>query len=383
MAYRIPFNRPSMVGSEQEYILEAVNSSHLCGDGPFTKRCQAWFEERLAPSKVLLTTSCTTALEMSALLCDIEPGDEVILPTYTFVSTANAFFLRGAKIRFVDIRPDTLNMDETKLEAAITERTKAIVPVHYAGVACEMDAILTIAKKHNLAVIEDAAQGVEASYKGRPLGAIGDLGTFSFHETKNFICGEGGALIINREDWLERAEIIREKGTNRSLFFRGQVDKYTWVDMGSSFLPSDILAAFLYGQLEVSTQITQKREQIYRTYERELQPLVERGLLQLPTIPEHCESNYHMFYALLPDLETRSAFIQQLKQKGIATVFHYIPLHGSAMGQQLGYNVGMFPIAEDLSDRLVRLPFFYSLSLDEVHEVIRAIFDFFSVQRPG
>lgn len=377
MGYRIPFNRPYLVGNEHRYIQEALDGRHLCGDGPFSKKCQAWFEQKATGSKVLLTTSCTTALEMSALLCDIDPGDEVILPTYTFVSTANAFFLRGAVPKFVDIRPDTLNIDEALIEDAITERTKAIVPVHYAGVSCEMDTILDVAKKHGLYVIEDAAQGVDATYKGRPLGAIGDAGSFSFHETKNFICGEGGALLVNREDWRERAEIIREKGTNRSLFFRGQVDKYTWVDVGSSFLPSDLLAAFLFAQLEAVDDITRKREAIYRRYEEGLTPLAQKGLITLPTIPEGCRSNCHMFYILLKDLETRSALISALKQKDIQTVFHYIPLHSSAMGVRLGYKEGMFPVAEAKSDQLLRLPFFNDLTDAEVDEVIEEITRFF------
>lgn len=378
MSYRIPFNRPCLVGSEMSYIEEAIKERNLCGDGPFSKKCQAWFEERLVGSKVLLTTSCTSALEMAALLCDVGPGDEVIVPTYTFVSSANPFVLRGATVRFVDIRPDTLNLDETLLESALTERTKAIVPVHYAGVGCEMDAIQAFADKYGLFVIEDAAQGIEATYKDRPLGGIGDVGAFSFHETKNVICGEGGAISINRKEWLERAEIVREKGTNRSLFFRGQVDKYTWVDVGSSFLSSDILAAFLWAQLEAIEEICTQRKAIYEQYDAALRPLADKGCFTTPVVPAHCKTNHHMYYLLLPDLETRSALIQHLKQQGIQSVFHYVPLHTSAMGQNMGYRTGMFPVAESIADRLLRLPFYHDLTTDDIDEVVHHISQFFA-----
>lgn len=337
-------------------------------------------QESFDVRQVLLTTSCTTALEMSAVLYDIGEGDEVILPSYTFVSTANAFYLRGASLKFIDIRPDTMNLDEHLIEDAITEKTKAIVPVHYAGVSCNMDEIMKIAKKHNLYVIEDAAQGVNAKYNGEYLGTIGDIGTYSFHETKNFICGEAGAFVTNHEDLAERAEIIREKGTNRSKFFRGQVDKYTWVDIGSSYLPSDLLAAFLYAQLENMELITSKRKEIFQLYNQALQPLANQGLIGLPTIPNGCETNYHMYYILLKDISSRTALIQHLKQKGILAVFHYIPLHSSPVGQTMGYSVGDLPVTEKVSDTLLRLPFYFELTQDEVHEVVSAIFEYFGVR---
>ncbi len=383
MSYLIPFNKPFIIGKELYYIAQSVLKGQISGDGPYTKLCQQLLENTFAAQRVLLTTSCTSALEMAAILCDIQPGDEIILPSYTFVSTANAFFLRGAKLVFVDIRPDTLNLDEKLIEQAITIRTKAIVPVHYAGVGCEMESINSLARKHGLLVIEDAAQGVNAKYQGSYLGTLGDLGTYSFHETKNFICGEGGALVINNSKFIERAEIIREKGTNRSKFFRGQVDKYTWVDMGSSYVPSDILTAFLYGQLENMATITQKRKSIYKTYYQLLLPLVEHGLLTLPVIPETCESNYHMFYILLKDNNTRMSLIRHLKEHGILAVFHYVPLHTSPIGQAMGYSTGMLPVTEQLSEQLLRLPFYFELQEDDIMTIAREIFTFFNVQFSG
>jgi dTDP-4-amino-4,6-dideoxygalactose transaminase len=334
-------------------------------------------EKRFSAAQVLLTTSCTSALEMAAMLCDIAPGDEVVLPSYTFVSTANAFLLRGARLRFVDIRPDTLNLDETCLEQAMTERTVAVVPVHYAGVACEMDAIIEIARQYGAYVIEDAAQGVNARYKGVYLGAIGNMGAYSFHETKNFICGEGGAFVSGRPEFIERAEIIREKGTNRSKFFRGEVEKYTWVDIGSSYLPSDMLAAFLYAQLEHMDEITAKRKKIYDTYYDGLEPLASQGLITLPTIPAHCEPNYHMCYMLVSDHETRSELLAHLNQRDINAIFHYVPLHTSPVGQDMGYKAGMLPVTESVSERLIRLPFFYELTESEVTRVVETIHSFF------
>ncbi|MGB8276230.1 MAG: dTDP-4-amino-4,6-dideoxygalactose transaminase [Alphaproteobacteria bacterium] len=377
MTYRIPFNKPFIVGKELYYVAEAVLGGQISGDGPFARRCQRLMEERFRARKVFLTTSCTSALEMAALLCEIGPGDEVILPSYTFVSTANAFFLRGAKLVFVDIRPDTLNLDETLLDAAVTERTKAIVPVHYAGVACEMDRIGEIAREYGLYVIEDAAHAVNATYKGTFLGTIGDFGAYSFHETKNFICGEGGALLANTDGFEERAEIIREKGTNRSQFFRGQVDKYTWVGAGSSYVPADILAAFLYAQLENMETITDKRKWIYETYLNLFRPLADRCPLRLPVIPEECGSNYHMFYVILEDQATRTALIEHLKAKGILAVFHYVPLHTSPVGTAMGYRPGMFPVTEDVSDRLLRLPFYYGLEEEDIRTVADEVSAFF------
>jgi dTDP-4-amino-4,6-dideoxygalactose transaminase len=369
----IPFNKPFIVGKELHYISQAVLDGHLAGDGAFTKRCHSWLEERFGVHKVLLTHSCTAALEMSAILCDIQPGDEVIMPSYTFVSTANAFAVRGARIRFVDIRDDTLNLDETLLEEAVTGRTKAIVPVHYAGVACEMDTILEIAKQYDVLVVEDAAQGVNATYRGRYLGTIGHLGTFSFHETKNFISGEGGALVINDDRFIERAEIIREKGTNRSKFFRGQVDKYTWVDIGSSYLPSEIVAAFLYAQLEAAEVITATRREIFRRYEELFKPLEEEGLLRTPVCPPECRHNAHMFYIILPNPELRDGLISHLKSMGIVAVFHYVPLHSSRMGRRVGYAASELPRTDDLSARLLRLPCFFGLSAPEQETVAEEI----------
>jgi dTDP-4-amino-4,6-dideoxygalactose transaminase len=370
MTPRIPFNRPFIAGKELYYIAQAVTSGKIAGDGHFTKACAELMEREYGIEKVLMTPSCTAALEMAAILCDLGPGDEVILPSYTFVSTANAVARLGARPVFVDIRSDTLNLDEELIEAAITPRTKAILPVHYAGVSCDMDRIMAIAKKHQLLVIEDAAQGVNASYKGRALGSIGHLGCYSFHETKNYICGEGGALCINDRDKIERAEIIREKGTNRSRFFRGMVDKYTWVDIGSSYVPSEISSAFLYGQLELRDAIAQRRKEIFLCYEQMLGHLEADDLVRLPRVPSECKTNYHIFYLLLPDLETRTNLIAHLKQQGILAVFHYVPLHAAPVGQQYGYREGDLPVTEDLSQRLVRLPFYYDLTEADQMEVI-------------
>ena len=370
---KVPFNKPFIIGKELYYIAQAVQSGHLSGDGNFTKKCHAWMEENFGARKVLLTHSCTAALEMAAILADIQPGDEVIMPSYTFVSTANAFVLRGAVPVWCDIREDTLNMDEAKIEALITKKTKAIVPVHYAGVACEMDAIMALATKYDLLVIEDAAQGVNAKYNGRYLGTIGHLGTYSFHETKNYISGEGGALLVNDERFLERAEIIREKGTNRSQFFRGQVDKYTWVDYGSSFLPSELVAAFLYAQLEEADKINTKRLAIWQTYYEGLLPLVDEGKLLVPSVPAACEHNAHMFYVLLPSVEKRNALLATLKEYQVHSVFHYIPLHSSPMGKQLQPKVPSLPVTEDISPRLLRLPFFYELTGEEVTHIIHFV----------
>lgn len=382
MKKNIPFGKPFIIGKELDYIAQSVANGQISGDGHFTKLCHQFIESAFGAKKALLTTSCTAALEMSAILCDIKEGDEVILPSYTFVSTANAFLLRGATLKFVDIRPDTLNIDEKLIEEAVSDKTKVIVPVHYAGVACELDAIMATAQKHDLIVVEDAAQGVNAKYKGTFLGTIGDMGTYSYHETKNFICGEGGTLLVNDDQYLERAEIIREKGTNRSQFFRGQVDKYTWVDVGSSYLPSDILAAFLYAQLENMEPITQKRAKIYQTYYELLQPLARQGLFSLPVIPEECESNFHMFYILLQDIQTRMELIAHLKERGILSVFHYVPLHTSPVGQSLGYRKGMLPLTENLSERVLRLPFYFELEEDDIYRIARDIYDFFKV-KPG
>lgn len=358
---KIPFNKPHMTGKELWYIAQAHANGHLAGDGEFTKKCNAWLETRTGARKALLTHSCTAALEMAAILCDIQPGDEVIMPSYTFVSTANAFVLRGAVPVFVDIRADTLNLDENKIEGAITKRTKAIVPVHYAGVACKMDAIMEIARRHNLLVVEDAAQGVTACYKERPLGSIGNLGTLSFHETKNVISGEGGALLVNDPRLAERAEIIREKGTNRSQFFRGQVDKYTWVDVGSSYLPSEIIAAFLWAQLEQAETITAQRIALWEIYHRAFGEAEAKGLLRRPVIPAQCAHNAHMYYLLLRDLAHRSAFITRLREHNILSVFHYVPLHSSPAGKRFGRSHGDMAVTDDIADRLVRLPLWLSM----------------------
>ena len=366
----IPFNRPFIVGKELYYISQAVMGGHLAGDGRFTRLCHQWMETKFGARKILLTHSCTAAIEICALLCDLEPGDEVIMPSFTFVSTANAFALRGARIRFVDIRPDTLNLDERLIEAAITGRTRAIVVVHYAGVACEMDAIMEIAARHSLLVIEDAAQGVNATYKGRYLGTIGHLGAYSFHETKNFISGEGGALAVNDPRFIERAEIIREKGTDRARFFRGEVDKYTWVDLGSSYLPSEIIAAFLYAQLEEADLITRKRRAIFDRYHQAFAPLRERRAVQTLFCPDHCHHNSHMFYLILPSQAIRDGLIQHLKSKNIHSVFHYIPLHTSPMGRRMGYSEGDLPLTEDLSPRLLRLPCYFDLTESDQQRVV-------------
>jgi dTDP-4-amino-4,6-dideoxygalactose transaminase len=368
----IPFNKPYMTGKELWYIAQAHAQGNLAGDGSFTKRCNAWLEQRTGTHKALLTHSCTAALEMAAILADLQEGDEVIMPSYTFVSTANAFVLRGAVPVFVDIRPDTLNIDESKIEAAITERTKAIVPVHYAGVGCEMDTIMAIARKYGLLVIEDAAQGVMASYKGRPLGSIGHLGALSFHETKNVISGEGGALLVNDPRLAERAEIIREKGTNRSQFFRGQVDKYTWVDVGSSYLPSELIAAFLWAQLEEADAITRQRLALWATYHQWLSEAEKSGIVRRPIVPAHCAHNAHMYYLLMRDLDARTRFIARLKQADIHPVFHYVPLHSSPAGRRYGRAHGDMSVTEDVADRLVRLPLW--LGLENHHsEVIRHV----------
>ena len=372
----IDFNRPVTVGREMEYMAEAIANAHMSGDGPFTKKCNALLEQSLGVPRALLTTSCTHALEMAAILLDIKEGDEVIVPDFTFVSTINAFVLRGARPVFLDIRPDTLNLDESKLEAAITPRTKAILPVHYAGIGCEMDVIMDIAGRHNIPVVEDNAHGLFGKYKGKYLGTFGVMATQSFHETKNFTSGEGGALLINDRKYAERAEIIREKGTNRARFFRGQIDKYTWVDVGSSYLPSEVLAAFLYGQLEQREHIQSHRKGLWDTYNLALKDWAQKNDVQLPTIPEHTEQSYHMFYMLLPNLDLRQKFIQDLRDQNIHSVFHYLPLHLSDMGQQFGGKPGDCPITEDVSDRLVRLPFHNGLGSSDQEQVIEAILDF-------
>ena len=373
----IRFNVPPYVGKETEYMKAAIDSHKICGDGEFTKRCNAWIEEHTGTAKALLTTSGTQALEMAALLSDIQPGDEVILPSYTFVSTANAFVLRGAKLVFVDIRPDTMNIDEKLIEDAITDKTRAIVPVHYAGVGCEMDTIMDIAKRHNLVVVEDAAQGVNAFYKGRALGSIGDYGCFSFHETKNYSMGEGGAILIHRPERIEDAEIIREKGTDRSRFFRGQVDKYTWVNIGSSFLPSDINAAYLMAQLEMADEINENRLQSWTRYNEGLQDLAQEGVIELPYIPEECAHNAHMFYIKTKDMEERKALISYLKERDIAAVFHYVPLHSAPAGLRFGRFHGEDRYTTKESERLLRLPMYYNLSESDQQKVIDAVHGFY------
>ena len=373
----IRFNIPPFTGKETEYIAQAIRDMKISGDGEFTKKCNAWIEEKTGTAAALLTTSCTHATEMAALLAGIKPGDEVIMPSYTFVSTADAFVLRGATAVFVDIRPDTMNIDETLIEDAITDKTKAIVPVHYAGVGCEMDTIMDIAKRHDLLVIEDAAQGVMSTYKGKALGAIGDYGCFSFHETKNYSMGEGGALLIKDPANKERAEIIREKGTNRSKFFRGQIDKYTWVDAGSSYLPSDMNAAYLWAQLEKADEINDDRMASWNLYYEMLSPLKEAGRIELPTVPEHCTHNAHMFYVKAKDLEERSALIRSLKAKDLSAVFHYIPLHGAPAGQRYGRFHGEDRYTTKESDRLVRLPMYYGLEPENVEKICDAVKEFY------
>lgn len=370
----IPFNKPPFTGNEEKYVLESIKSTKISGDGEFTKRCTQWFEEKLQCKKALLTTSCTHALEMAAILLDIKEGDEVIMPSYTFVSTANAFVLRGAKIVFVDIRPDTMNIDETKIEQAITNKTKVIVPVHYAGVGCEMDTIMDIANRHNLFVVEDAAQGMMSSYKGKALGTIGHLGAFSFHETKNYTsAGEGGLLIINDDKFKKRAEIIREKGTNRSLFFRGMVDKYSWVDVGSSYLMNDVSAAYLWGNLEKADDINENRLSSWQKYYDGLKELETKGLIELPTIPDGCVQNAHMFYLKVKDLETRSELIEHLKENDIWSVFHYIALHSAPAGLKFGRFDGVDEFTTCESERLVRLPMYFRLERDKLSKIIDSI----------
>ncbi len=368
---KIPFNKPCFTGKELDYIKESVESGKISGDGIFTQRCHRFIEETFGIRKCFLTTSCTHALEMAAILLDLKPDNEVIMPSYTFVSTVNAFVLRGAKPVFVDIRPDTLNIDEGKIAEKITPRTKAICVVHYAGIGCEMDSIMALAHERNLTVVEDAAQGMNAKYRDRYLGTFGQLGAYSFHETKNYICGEGGALLVNDERFIERAEIIREKGTNRSKFFRGEVDKYTWVDMGSSYLPSDILAAFLYAQLEHRDEIQVRRKRIYEHYREGLKDLEEAGKIRLPYIPTEASPNYHMFYVLFPNGAERDRVMSGLKKEGILAIFHYIPLHLSPMGKRLGYKQGELPITEEMSSRLLRLPFYNDLTISEQDLVIQ------------
>lgn len=377
MTIRIPFNKPSVVGSELSYVAQAIAGGHASGDGPFTRRAQAMLEECFGAKRVLLTTSCTSALEMAALLCDLQPGDEVIVPSYAFVSTANAFVLRGARPVFVDVRPDTLNIDERLIEQAVTPRTRAIFLIHYAGVACEMDAIVEIADRHGLLIVEDAAQGVHARYKDRWLGTLGHLGCYSFHETKNLSCGEGGALVINLPEMEQRAEILREKGTNRNQFIRGQTDKYTWVDVGSSFVPSDMLAAFLVGQIENMEKITSRRGEIFDRYTTLLTPLAESGLIRLPVVPSHCSPNYHMFYVLAADIEERTELIAHLDSAGILAVFHYVPLHTSPFARSLGVPQQSLPRTEELSTRLLRLPMYFDLTDQEVEEVAGVVLDFY------
>jgi dTDP-4-amino-4,6-dideoxygalactose transaminase len=376
MSFDIPFNKPYAIGTEIGYIQQAIQNGHLSGDGAFTKACHQLLQESLGVPKVLLTTSCTHALEMSAILVDTQPGDEIIVPSFTFVTSINAFVLRGATPVFADVRPDTLNIDETKLEALITPRTKAIVVVHYAGVACEMDTIMDIANRHGVTVIEDNAHGLFAKYKGRYLGTIGAMATQSFHETKNFICGEGGALLINDPQYVERAEIIREKGTNRSRFYRGQVDKYTWVDIGSSYLPSEINAAYLLAQLEQRDEIQGKRQFIWDYYQAHLPEWASTHGVTLPTVPDDCEHSYHMYYILMPSLDARTALIDYLKSKSILSVFHYLPLHLSDMGVKFGGQVGDCPVTEDISDRLLRLPFYNAITEEELERVIAALYSF-------
>ena len=376
MAHRIPFNRPYVSGKELEYVSQAISRGEIAADGRFSKGCARIIQERFGIHRALMMPSCTAGLEMAALLCDVQPGDEVIMPSYTFVSTANAFVRSGARPVFIDIRPDTLNLDESKVEAAITPRTKAIVPVHYAGVGCEMDVLLDIGKRHRVLVVEDAAQGVHAYYKDRALGSIGDLSAYSFHDTKNYVCGEGGALTINNPALIERAEIIRDKGTNRQKFFRGEIDKYTWVDIGSSFLPAELACAFLQAQLEQLDPILERRRAIHEGYAQRLQPLEQAGLLRGPRVPEHCRQNYHMYYILLRDEQSREGLASYLRERAIQAVSHYVPLHLSPMGRRWGYVDGSLPITEDLSARLLRLPLFYALTPAEQDEICGHIADF-------
>lgn len=376
----ISFNVPPFIGKELDYIKIAIENRKICGDGEFTKKCNKWFEDNFKTSKALLTTSCTHALEMAATLCDIKPGDEVIMPSFTFVSTADAFVMRGAKIVFVDIRPDTMNIDENLIEAAITDKTRAIVPVHYAGVACEMDKIMEIAKKYNLYVVEDAAQGVMSTYKGKALGTIGDFGCYSFHETKNYSMGEGGALLIRDKDMIEKAEIIREKGTNRSKFFRGQIDKYTWVDWGSSYLPSEINAAYLWAQLEEADKINEDRLKTWNLYYENLKILEEKGHIELPTIPTGCTHNAHMFYIKTKDIEERTKLIEKLKENDILAVFHYIPLHSSPAGIKFGRMFGEDKYTTNESERLLRLPMYFGIKEYNILKIVEKIKLFYEVE---
>lgn len=373
----ICFNVPPCTGNEIKYISEAIASHKICGDGNFTKKCDAWMEQRFNAKKVLLTTSGSTALDMAALMCGFEPGDEVILPSFTFSSTANAFVLAGAKLVFVDVRPDTMNMDEKLIEAAITDRTRAVCAMHYAGVACEMDTIMDIARRHNLLVVEDAAQGVMSSYKGRTLGTIGDFGCYSFHETKNYSMGEGGAIVINNPDYIEKAEILREKGTDRARFFRGQVDKYTWVDFGDSYLPSELNAAYLWAQLEMADEINNDRLHSWHEYNEAFRPLREKGRLELPVIPDGCVHNAHMYYIKCRDLAERTALISFLKQRDILAVFHYVPLHSAPAGVRFGRFAGEDRYTTSESDRLVRLPMYYKLTEEDRNRVIAAVREFY------
>lgn len=375
----ITFNIAPFVGTEFDYMKEAIQSHKICGDGLFTKKCDSWMEERFKAKKVLLTTSGSTALDMAALLCGLKPGDEVILPSFTFSSTANSFVLAGAKLVFVDIRPDTMNIDEKKIEAAITDKTRVICPVHYAGVACEMDTIMDIAKRHNLMVVEDAAQGVMSTYKGKALGTIGDFGCFSFHETKNYSMGEGGAILINNENYIEKAEILREKGTNRAQFFRGQVAKYNWVDFGDSYLPSELNAAYLWAQLEVADRINDNRLATWNAYYNAFKSLEDAGIITLPTIPEGCVHNAHMFYLKTKDLETRQAYIKFMKENDILCVFHYVPLHSAPAGLKFGRFVGIDEHTTSDSDRLVRLPMYYNMNQDDLNKVINFTLKYFEL----
>lgn len=373
----IDFNVPPCADNAMEYVKQAIDSHKISGDGQFTKKCNTWMEEKFHAPKVLLTTSGSTALDMAALLCDIHEGDEVILPSYTFSSTANSFVLAGAKLVFVDIRPDTMNLDEKLIEEAITDRTKVIVPVHYAGVSCEMDTIMAIARKHGLLVVEDAAQGVMSTYKGKALGTIGDFGCYSFHETKNYSMGEGGALVINNPAFFEKAEILREKGTNRSKFFRGQVDKYTWVDFGDSYLPSEINAAYLWAQLEIADEINDNRLVTWNCYRDAFQGLADKGLIELPTVPSDCVHNAHMFYIKLKTLQQRTAFIDYMKKNGVGCVFHYVPLHSAPAGIKFGRFAGTDCYTTKESDRLVRLPLYYNMSDEDRATVIRTVLSYF------
>ena len=376
----INFNVPPFTGKELDYIKEAVERQKICGDGIFTKKCNEWLEQKTGTTKCLLTTSCTHAIELAALLCEIKPGDEVIMPSFTFVSTADAFVLRGATIVFVDIRPDTMNMDENLIEAAITDKTKAIVPVHYAGVACEMDKIMEIANKYNLFVVEDAAQGIMSTYKGKPLGTFGEFGCLSFHETKNYSMGEGGAILIRDSEYIEPAEIIREKGTDRSKFFRGQVDKYTWVNFGSSYLPSDMNAAYLYAQLELAEEINQSRIDIWNRYYENLKPLADKGMIELPVVPDGCIHNGHMFYIKAKDIHERTKLIDYLKENGILSVFHYIPLHTATAGKKFGRFHGTDQYTTKESERLTRLPLYYGLSLEQTDDISNKIIEFYETR---